>query len=319
MINASDPSEATSVPPLSVVMPALDAAATIGEALASLAGRAGDVGGLEAIVVDGGSRDATVAVVERFPFARVVTAPGSSIYEALNLAIAAARAPVVAWLNADDLFLPGALGAMLAALDASAEADIVRGRPEFIRSGAEGWQAHDGPIEARAAGPLDLKRITRGPLAINSMLFRRALLSSVGPFDTSLRLSADREWMLRAWRHGARVLELDRAVYRYRVHGGSHTLDPARRGHRRARDEHAVLLDRLLPDALRLDPRDPVRVELRRWHAVETALRLQAAGDWRGALGILGQAGRADPAWPLILAGQMAGLLADRWADRRRR
>jgi glycosyltransferase involved in cell wall biosynthesis len=301
---------------LSVIMPVLDAAATIGEALASLTGQ---VDGLEAIVVDGGSRDGTLAVVERFPFARAIVLPGSSIYEAVNCAVAAARAPAVAWLNADDLFLPGALGAMLAALAASPEADIVRGQPEFMRSGAAGWQGHDRAIEARASGPLDLKRIARGPLAVNSMLFRRALLSAVGPFDTGLRLSADRDWVLRAWRQGARILELDQPVYCYRVHSGSQTLDPARRGHRRARDEHAVLLRRLLPDALRLDRRDPVRVELRRWHAVETALRLQGAGDGRMAMRILGEAGRADPGWPLILAGQMPGLLAERWADRRRR
>ncbi len=316
MTNAQHPSDATAEPLISVVMPTLNAAATIGEALGSLIGQ---IDGLEAIVVDGGSRDATRSIVGSFPFARVVSALGSSIYEALNLAIAAARAPAVAWLNADDLFLPGALPTMLAALAAAPEIGIVRGRPEFIRSGTEGWQAHDRSIEARAAGPLDLKRITRGPLAINTMLFRRSTLAEIGAFDTSLRLSADREWMLRAWRQGVRIRELDRVVYCYRVHGGSHTLDPARRGHNRARDEHAVLLRRLLPEAWRLPPRDPLRVELRRWHAVETALRLQAAGGLGAAFGVLGEAGRADPAWPFILGGQVAGLVADRLADRRRR
>ena len=316
MTNAQHPSDATAEKLLSVVMPTLDAAATIGEALGSLVGQ---LDAVEAIVVDGGSRDATASIAGGFPFARVISAPGSSIYEALNLAIAAARAPAVAWLNADDLFLPGALPAMLAALAGAPEADIVRGRPEFIRSGADGWQAHDRPIEARAAGPLDLRRITRGPLAINTMLFRRSVLDGIGAFDTSLRLSADREWMLRAWRQGVRIRELDRTVYCYRVHGGSNTLDPARRGHNRARDEHAVLLGRLLPEVWHLPPRDPLRVELRRWHAVETALRLQAAGGWGAAFGVLGAAGRADPAWPFILGGQVAGLLADRLADRARR
>jgi glycosyltransferase involved in cell wall biosynthesis len=316
MTNAQHPSEATTEKLLSVVMPTLNAAATIGEALGSLVGQ---LDALEAIVVDGGSRDATAAIAGGFPLARVISAPGSSIYEALNLAIAAARAPAIAWLNADDLFLPGALPAMLAALAGSPEADIVRGRPEFIHSGSAGWQAHDRPIEARAAGPLALKQITRGPLAINTMLFRRSVLDEVGPFDTSLRLSSDRDWMLRAWRRGVRIREIDRTVYCYRVHGGSHTLDPARRGHRRARDEHAVLLGRLLPEVRHLPPRDPLRVELRRWHAVETALRLQAAGGWRAALGVLAEAGRADPAWPFILGGQVAGLVADRLADRRRR
>ncbi|MEI9983399.1 MAG: glycosyltransferase [Aliidongia sp.] len=315
MIDASELLKTTAEPQLSVVMPVLDAAGTIGEALGSLSGQ---VEGLEAIVVDGGSRDETVAIASGFPFARVLAAPGSSIYEALNLALAAAQAPVIAWLNADDLFLPGALAAVLAGFAAAPEADIIRGLPEFVRSGDQGWQMHDRRIEARTGGALSLKLITRGPLAVNTMVFRRALLNRVGPFDTTLRLSADREWLLRAWREGARIVELGRPIYRYRVHGGSQTLDPARRGHIRARDEHAAILERLLPPALRLDPRDPVRIELRRWHAVETALRLQAAGNWRQALRVAAEAGRADPAWLLILGGQVAGLLAGRWADRGR-
>jgi glycosyltransferase involved in cell wall biosynthesis len=316
MNNAFDHSKATGRATLTVVMPALNAAATIGEALDSLVGQAD---GLEAIVADGGSTDGTVAVAERYPFAKVVSAPGSSIYEALNLALAAAQAPIVAWLNADDLFLPGALALALDAFAGAPEADIVRGLPQFIRSGAAGWQAHDRRIEARAAGALTLKLITRGPLAINSMLFRRDLLMRIGPFDTSLRLSADREWMLRAWRGGARILELGRPVYCYRVHRGSSTLDPGRRNHLRAREEHAAILRTLLPPALRLDAGDPIRIELRRWHAVESALRVQAAvraGSWRDAARLCSEAGQADPAWPLVLAGQMVGLLHDRWPRR---
>ena len=319
MINASDPSGATGQPAVSVVMPALNAAATIGEALESLAGQGI---ALEAIVADGGSTDGTLDVAGRYPFVQLVPAPGSSIYEALNLAVAAARAPVIAWLNADDLFLPGALAALLAGFVAAPEAEIVRGLPHFVRSGADGWQAHDRRIEARAADALGLRQITRGPLAINTMVFRRTLVERVGLFDTSLRLSADREWMLRAWRGGARIVELGQPVYCYRVHGGSSTLDPARRNHRRARDEHAAILRRVLPEALVLPARDPVRVELRRWHAVEAALGLQAAlaaADWPAAMRLVAAAGRADPAWLPILGGQIAALLRERWADRQRR
>jgi glycosyltransferase involved in cell wall biosynthesis len=314
MNNASDRSAATGQPLVSVVMPALNAAATIGAALDSLAGQAGPI---ESIVADGGSTDGTVAVARRYPFVRVLSAPGSSIYEALNLALTAATAPIVGWLNADDLFLPGALESALAAFAAAPGADIVRGRPQFVRSDASGWQQHEHRIEARAAGPLSLELITRGPLSINSMLFRREMLVRVGAFDTSLRLSSDREWMLRAWRAGVRIVELDRPLYCYRVHSGSSTLDPGRRNHARARDEHRAILGTLLPPALRLPRRDPVRIELRRWHAVEAALRLQAtiaAGTWSKVAPLCAEAVRADPAWPLILAGQAWLRLYDRTA-----
>jgi glycosyltransferase involved in cell wall biosynthesis len=296
----------TGQPAISVVMPALNAAATIGEALDSLIG-AGD--GIEAIIADGGSTDGTVAVAARYPFARVLSAPGSSIYEALNLAVAAARAPIVAWLNADDLFLPEMPALVLDAFAAAPEADIIRGLPHFIRSDEAGWQAREPRIEALAGGALSLALITRGPLAINSMVFRRDVLARIGPFDPSLRLAADRDWMLRAWCSGVRIVELGRPLYCYRVHRGSSTLDPGQRNHMRAREEHAAILRRVLPPALRREHADPVRIELRRWHAVECALRLRAlaaGGGWRAAARLWAEAGRTDPAWPLILAGQVA-------------
>jgi glycosyltransferase involved in cell wall biosynthesis len=297
-------------------MPALNAAATVGEALASLLDQ---VDGIEVIVADGGSTDDTVAVAAGYPFVRVLSAPGSSIYEALNLALAAARAPIIAWLNADDLFLAGALADVLDAFADAPEADIIRGLPHFVRSGEAGWQAHDHRIETRTRGDLTLPLITRGPLAINSMVFRRDLLARIGPFNTSLRLSADREWMLRAWRAGARIVELSRPVYCYRVHRGSSTLDPSDRNHLRVREEHAAILRALLPEAFRLDAGDPVRIELRRWHAVESALRLRAAigsGHLREVARLCAEAGRADPAWMPILAGRVAVVLRDRWRHR---
>jgi glycosyltransferase involved in cell wall biosynthesis len=306
MNNARQPSGTTGEPVISVVMPALNAGVTIGEALESLTGQ---VPGLEVIVADGGSTDDTVAIARRFPFARVLSAPGTSIYQALNLAVADARAPVVAWLNADDRFLPGMLAQVLDAFTAAPDAEIVRGTPLFIRSDATGWQSNDGRIEAKAAGALSLALITRGPLAINSMVFRRSALARIGPFDTSLRLAADREWMLRAWCAGVRVVEMNRPLYCYRVHSGSSTLDPGRRNHLRAREEHAAILRRLLPLARAGGSAAAVRGALRHWHAVECALRLRAlvsAGEWRMAARICRESLHADPAWPLILAGQIA-------------
>jgi|HubBroStandDraft_1064217.scaffolds.fasta_scaffold00328_20 glycosyltransferase involved in cell wall biosynthesis len=314
MNNAVEPTGTTGRPVISIVMPVLNAAATIGAALDSVAGQTFE---LEAIIADGGSTDATVAIAGRFPFARVLPAPGSSIYEALNLALAAARAPILAWLNADDLFVAGALVRALDAFAAAPEAEIVRGTAQFRRSDAAGWQGREDRIEARAAGPLSLDLITRGPLAINSMLFRREVLTRIGPFDTSFRLAADREWMLRAWCRGVRVLELKHPVYCYRVHRGSSTLDPGRRNHLRVREEHIAILAQALPPALRLDPGAPVRIALRRWHAIECARLLRAlpaAGGWRRTFRFLTEAVRRDPAWPLILAGEAAAKLLGRRA-----
>ncbi|HVJ52771.1 MAG TPA: glycosyltransferase [Aliidongia sp.] len=262
--------DAITTPPLSVVMPVLNAARMIDEALASAA----EFVDCEIIVVDGGSTDGTPDLVRRHRQARLISAPGTSIYQALNIAILDTRAPLIAWLNADDLLLPGAAQAAVAAFEAAPDADIVRGQAQFVASDEAGWGGHDRLSEQRTAGPLRLDLVTRGPLAVNTMFFRRSLFDNVGLFDESLRLAADREWMLRAWLAGIEIREIPDPVYRYRIHAGSSTLDPRRRNYRVVRAEHDAILRRYLPVALRRRPDDPFRRELRRWHAVEYALRL---------------------------------------------
>jgi glycosyltransferase involved in cell wall biosynthesis len=289
-------------PALSIVMPVLNAARTIDAAIASAGGSGVDY---EMIIVDGGSTDGTTDIVARHGRARLVSAPGTTIYQALNLAIAAARAPLIGWLNADDLLLPDALDRAVAGFAANDKAEIVRGQAEFMLSDGSAWQAHDRRIERRAAGPLRLDLVTRGPLAINAMFFRRQLFDRIGRLDETLRLAADRDWMLRAWLANVRIGEIPDPVYRYRIHAGSSTLDPHRRNDQLVRDEHAVILGRYLPDALRRGAGDPVRIELRRWHAAEYALRLAGLirlGAFRAALNLIGEGVRIDPAWPFIAA-----------------
>jgi glycosyltransferase involved in cell wall biosynthesis len=92
-------------PPDIAVVPALNAATHLRTALSSLASRDAD---FEAVLVDGGSRDDTVAIAARAGV-RVISAPGTSIYEAHSRGSAETRAPAIVLLDADDVLLPGAL------------------------------------------------------------------------------------------------------------------------------------------------------------------------------------------------------------------
>src|SRR5580704_12652957 len=100
-------------PTVTVIIPALNAAGGIRAALASLVTQQVCYA---AILIDGGSRDDTVAIAETAPSLRAISAPGTSIYEAINRGLNEARAPVIALLNADDTLLPGALATLLGAL-----------------------------------------------------------------------------------------------------------------------------------------------------------------------------------------------------------
>jgi glycosyltransferase involved in cell wall biosynthesis len=299
-------------PEVSVIMPVLNAAATLPRALASLAEQQA---AYETIIVDGGSTDATPEIAAAAPAARVIAAPGSSIYQAINLGLAPARAAIVVLLNADDMLLPGALGAGIAALTAAPDAEIACGRASFVEEDPAGRLSPVPEIDRRAAGPMSLTLITTGPLSINRLFLRRRVFERIGLFDTTLRYAADRDWVLRAMLAGVPIAEIDAALYRYVVHPGSSTLDRQRRNYIAIRREHTTITERYLTDPAFGACPLPVRRAVRRWHAAETAmlclslLRQRALGD---AVAAGGRAFATAPAWPLALVGAMAGRTGDR-------
>jgi glycosyltransferase involved in cell wall biosynthesis len=90
-------------PSVSVVVPVLDGAATIGAMLAALSAQAGAPRELEIIVVDNGSRDDTCAVVARFPNVTLLHEARRGPAAARNCGLRAARGEIVVHLDADTL------------------------------------------------------------------------------------------------------------------------------------------------------------------------------------------------------------------------
>src|SRR5688500_2854733 len=89
------------LPSVSIVTPCLNAAATIEHTLESV--RAQDHGHVEHIVVDGGSTDGTLDLLQRAPGIRFISEPDRGLSDAVNKGVAMATGDVVGWLNADDV------------------------------------------------------------------------------------------------------------------------------------------------------------------------------------------------------------------------
>src|SRR5690242_20339245 len=66
---------------------------------------------IEHIVVDGGSTDTTLEILQRYPHLRWISEPDRGQADALNKGFALARGEIFGWLNSDDLYLPGAVAA----------------------------------------------------------------------------------------------------------------------------------------------------------------------------------------------------------------
>jgi glycosyltransferase involved in cell wall biosynthesis len=296
-------------PDFAVVIPALNAAAHLRMALSSLAAQHAD---FEAVLVDGGSRDDTVAIAAQAGV-RVISAPGTSIYEAHNRGFAETRAPAIVLLNADDVLLPGALAAWRDALARAPEADIVRGRATFAEIDGAGVAGPVAGADERAAGPLDTDLLLRGPCAINSLCIRRAVIDRIGAFDTAYRLAADREWMLRAWIADVAVVEIDRAVYRYLMHDGSSTIDRARKNFALVRRENIAIAQRYMTGEVARQVSAETLRAVRQWHAAETTMLAShqlRSGELRGLLGTTQRAFRTAPLWPLRGTREVATWLA---------
>jgi glycosyltransferase involved in cell wall biosynthesis len=295
-------------PDIAVVIPALNAAAHLRTALASLAAQDAD---FEAVLVDGGSRDDTVAIATAAGV-RVISAPGTSIYEAHNRGFAETRAPAIVLLNADDVLLPGALRAWCDALARAPGAGMVRGRATFAELDGAGVAGPIAGADERAAPPLDTDLLLRGPNAINSLCIRRAVFDRIGAFDTSYRLAADREWMLRAWIAKIPLVEIDRAVYRYLMHDGSSTIDRARKNFALVRRENIAIARRYLSGEPARQASPQTLRAVRQWHAAETTLLAAhqlRAGELSGVIDTVQRAFRTAPLWPLRGAREVAAWL----------
>lgn len=193
-------------PAVTVVIPVRDGAAVLGGCLDALAAQQG-APPFEVVVVDNGSRDATAALARAHPVVdRVVCEPRRGSYAARNAGIAAARAPVLAFTDADCRPRPQWLRHGTAAL---AGADLVGG--EVTAAASERpttWERYD------RATYLDQGRAVRdeGYAATANLLVRACVLQAVGPFDPALRSSGDLEWGRRATGAGHRLVHAPDAV-----------------------------------------------------------------------------------------------------------
>jgi glycosyltransferase involved in cell wall biosynthesis len=208
------------VPSLSIVTPCLNAAGTLETALESV--RAQGYPKLEHIVVDGGSTDGTVEILERAEGARFVSEPDRGLSDAMNKGVRMATGDVVGWLNADDVYLPGALRKVGEAFAASPDAMWGFGRCPIIDSDGNEIRsavtAYKDFFLRRWSFPLHL---VQNFVSAPATFIRREAFDHVGMFDERFRYSMDYDFWLRLGRQGWRPLFIDEEIAAFRMAPGS--------------------------------------------------------------------------------------------------
>ncbi len=202
---------------VSVVMPAFNAAATIGAAVESVLGQT--YGELELVVVDDGSTDGGAAIVEAHagPI-RLVRQPNRGVASARNAGIAHASGELITFCDADDVWFAEHLAALVELYDRAG--GIVTSNCYWLFP--RGIHRSRTRYKGRFPAPDRQRQAILEQNFVSTMsLFPRALVDEIGPFDESLRRAEDWDFWLRAIYAGRRVsLQRDPlALYRWSATG----------------------------------------------------------------------------------------------------
>jgi len=207
------------MPSISIVTVVFNGAATIRSCIGSV--RAQSVSA-EHIVVDGGSTDGTLEVINgsQSAVASVIPGPDRGIYDAMNKGILAATGNVVGILNADDFYAHEEVLAKVGEVFSDEAVDSCYGDLVYV-------DASDTSRVFRSwrAGSYDVSRFYRGWMPPHPTFFvRRAVYEKHGLFNLSLGSSADYELMLRfLLRHRITTRYLPETLVKMRVGGTSNT------------------------------------------------------------------------------------------------
>ncbi|HEX7976733.1 MAG TPA: glycosyltransferase [Anaerolineales bacterium] len=201
-------------PQVSVIIPAFNQCAYLGAAVQSVLDQT--FTDWELVVVDDGSTDNTSEVAARFsdPRIHVMRQVNKGLPGARNTGIAASSGEYLAFLDADDTYLPNKLEIQVAHLDKEPGVGLsYASRIEIDQQDQPSWLV-------RAPEQTDLRRLVLGfPFTINDLLVRRTWVERVGGFDETFRLhSEDRDFYLRLALAGCRFESDDHFLAYRRLH-----------------------------------------------------------------------------------------------------
>lgn len=193
-------------PTVSVIIPVYNAEPWLAETIESVLGQTCPP--QQVIVVDDGSTDQSAAVARRYArYIQIEQQPNAGCAHARNRGVALAQGELLAFLDADDGWLPEKLALQLAAL---AEAPTL--------------EAVFGQIEQRCVPdmieqPVAFVAHVQDGCTLNTLLIRRQAFQRIGAFEPTLHLINAIEWLWRARRMGLSAQILPQVVAWRRIHG----------------------------------------------------------------------------------------------------
>ena len=225
-------------------MPAYNARPFIEESIRSVLSQ--DYANIELLMIDDGSSDGTPEVAHEFgKQVTVLRQKNGGPAAARNRGIAAATGEFIAFLDADDVWLPGKVAAQVQYLQNHPEVGVVFGRWHCNQGSVFGAApirvnvAESAELVSQHSGWIYTELLLDSVIHIITAMVRRSVIESVGNLDESLRTGEDYDFWLRVSRK-FRIDQLNQTLANYRIHASSTTQVP-----RKENNEYKVLLKTL--------------------------------------------------------------------------
>jgi glycosyltransferase involved in cell wall biosynthesis len=211
-----------STPLVSVIIPTYNCGQYVRAAIESVLAQ--DYAALEVVVVDDGSKDDTLSVLATFgDRIRVYSQANSGPAAARNRAVRESRGEYLAFLDGDDLWLPGQPGALMTYVDKHPGTHVIYGQWSEWHAAEDGTYpalsphaaVNDPGIDPDLSGWVYPKLLFDSIIHIIAAVVHRSVYDAVNGFDESLRTGSDYDFWLRVSRRYPVVkLRYPVAVYR---------------------------------------------------------------------------------------------------------
>ncbi len=208
-----------SSPSITIITPSYNQAAYLEATIRSVLDQA--YANLEYIIIDGGSTDGSIDIIRRYNdrLAYWVSEPDSGQVSAINKGLRHAHGEILAWLNSDDTYRPGAIAAAVRYLSEYPEVDVVYGDVEFSDAAGQPlgtMSAWDYSVQQQVCAT----NLVPQPAAF----FRCQALERVGGcLNERLHLAFDYELWVRMGLAGLRFAHVAEVWATYRLHAASKT------------------------------------------------------------------------------------------------
>lgn len=251
---------------LSIIIPVYDGEQFIADALETIRAQKAEAK-VEVIVVDGASKDDTLAVCKRYAdvIDHIVSERDTGQANAINKGMRLASGDVLCWLCADDLLLPGAVTAVLECF-ANLSPDVIYGDLVW-------YDVKLRPISVQKEVPFNWRSFlfTHNVIPQPATFWRREIWDRVGGLDESLHFAFDRDLWCNFASSGACFYHYRGVLAGMRVHPDQKTNKYAAKS--AAEDRQVV--ERYLPKSAKFRP-----VEAVIWKAHRIFRRARRGGYW---------------------------------------